>query len=66
VDSLHKGDTDDDDDDDGNNNNNNNNNIKCMVLIHCHIVCNLFRKALAFLSATILIAAGFVFKKCAQ
>ena len=37
-----------------------------MVLTYYHIVCNFFRKSLAFLSATILIAAGFVFEKCAQ
>ena len=43
----------------------NNNNIKFMVLTYCHIVI-CFESLLAFLSATILDAAGFVFGKCAQ
>ena len=42
------------------------NNIKFMVLIHCHIVCNLFRKPFGFPICHHLNAAGFVFGKCAQ
>jgi hypothetical protein len=56
---------DDEDYSDGGGSSSSSSNIKFMVLTHCHIVI-CFENILAFLSATILNAAGFVFGKYAQ